>query len=207
LLAELHSTSRPGQADRAARAFEEAVGRSVTTVEGLATGAALHPVQQAFLEAGAMQCGFCTPGMIVRAVALLAVDPSPVDRRIVDAMSGNICRCCTYPRILRAVRRAAELAGESLGSDAAVPTPHVGAPAFAWSSRPDRPWDLSPPDERDYFRVLADGLVVVLPSDQVPAGAWSSDARTSSSTSSPRSTGSVTSQAMRDRSRSASASR
>ncbi|HCP62104.1 MAG TPA: isoquinoline 1-oxidoreductase [Actinobacteria bacterium] len=155
-------------------AFEEAVGRSVTTVEGLATGAALHPVQQAFLEAGAMQCGFCTPGMIVRAVALLAVDPSPVDRRIVDAMSGNICRCCTYPRILRAVRRAAELAGESLGSDAAVPTPHVGAPAFAWSSRPDRPWDLSPPDERDYFRVLADGLVVVLPSDQVPAGAWSS---------------------------------
>jgi len=85
-------------------------GKSITTVEGLARGDQLHPVQQAFLELGAMQCGYCTPGMILSAVALLASRPRPTRDEIVEAMNGNICRCGTYSRILAAVSQAAELA-------------------------------------------------------------------------------------------------
>jgi aerobic-type carbon monoxide dehydrogenase small subunit (CoxS/CutS family) len=85
-------------------------GRSVVTVEGLADGEELHPVQRAFLEQGAFQCGFCTPGMIVSAVALLDANPAPSDDEIVAGMDRNICRCCSHPRIIKAVRRAVELA-------------------------------------------------------------------------------------------------
>ena len=86
----------------------EAVGRSVTTIEGLADGPRLHPVQDAFLELGAFQCGFCTPGMIVAAVSLLGRTPHPSDPEIRAAMDGNLCRCGGYLRILAAIRRAAE---------------------------------------------------------------------------------------------------
>ena len=86
-------------------------GRSIVTIEGLADGPELHPVQRAFLEVGAYQCGFCTPGMIVAAVALLGANPAPTEAEIVAGMNRNICRCCSYPKIVRAVRRAAELAG------------------------------------------------------------------------------------------------
>ena len=89
----------------------EADGAGVVTVEGLASAGALHPVQRAFLEVGAFQCGFCTPGMIVRAAALLDQVPGPSDEEILEAMEGNLCRCGGYSRILRAVRRAAELTG------------------------------------------------------------------------------------------------
>jgi aerobic-type carbon monoxide dehydrogenase small subunit (CoxS/CutS family) len=81
--------------------------RSVTTIEGLAKGDSLHPVQEAFLEEGAMQCGYCTPGMILSAVALLQDKPNPTDEEIIAGMNGNICRCNGYVKIMNAVRRAA----------------------------------------------------------------------------------------------------
>ncbi len=83
-------------------------GRVITTIEGLATGDKLHPVQEAFLAEGAMQCGYCTPGMILTAVALLEKNPNPTDEEIVTEMNGNICRCNGYIKILNAVRRAAK---------------------------------------------------------------------------------------------------
>jgi len=84
--------------------------RQITTIEGLANGEHLHPVQQAFLEAGAMQCGYCTSGMIMSAVALLQRNPSPSEGEIVNFMDGNICRCGTYPRIVSAIQKAAKVA-------------------------------------------------------------------------------------------------
>ena len=81
--------------------------KKITTIEGLADGDRLHPVQQAFLDEGAMQCGYCTPGMILSAVALLKENPQPTDEQIAEWMNGNICRCNGYPKILKAVRRAA----------------------------------------------------------------------------------------------------
>jgi aerobic carbon-monoxide dehydrogenase small subunit len=84
-----------------------AAGMQVTTIEGLTRGETLHPVQEAFLKHGAFQCGYCTPGMIVGAVALLRSKPQPTDQEIRDGLQGHLCRCCTYPRILAAVRDAA----------------------------------------------------------------------------------------------------
>lgn len=86
-----------------------ATGASILTIEGLAASGELDPVQQAFLDEGAMQCGYCVPGMILTAVALLATNPKPAAEEIVAAMNGNLCRCCGYPRIVAAVRRAATL--------------------------------------------------------------------------------------------------
>jgi carbon-monoxide dehydrogenase small subunit len=85
----------------------QAIGREVTTVEGLADGSALHPVQEAFVEAGAVQCGFCTPGLVVAAHDLLARVPEPSDPEIREALAGNLCRCTGYEKILDAVRLAA----------------------------------------------------------------------------------------------------
>jgi aerobic-type carbon monoxide dehydrogenase small subunit (CoxS/CutS family) len=85
----------------------EAAGKKVTTIEGLARAGRLHPVQAAFLEVEAFQCGFCTPGMIVSAVGLLEKNPDPAEEDIAGHLTGNICRCGTYPRILAAVRQAA----------------------------------------------------------------------------------------------------
>jgi aerobic-type carbon monoxide dehydrogenase small subunit (CoxS/CutS family) len=85
----------------------EADGHAITTVEGLAQGGVLHAVQRAFVDVAAMQCGYCTPGMIMSAAALLARNPSPTDDEIVAALARNVCRCGVYPRIVQAVRRAA----------------------------------------------------------------------------------------------------
>ncbi|MCU0917358.1 MAG: (2Fe-2S)-binding protein [Planctomycetes bacterium] len=82
--------------------------KGITTIEGLAEGRSLHPVQEAFLEEGAMQCGYCTSGMILSAVALLQNKPNPTDDEIVTAMNGNICRCNGYIKIKSAIRRAAD---------------------------------------------------------------------------------------------------
>ena len=82
-------------------------GKSITTIEGLADGDRLHRVQQAFLGEGAIQCGYCTPGMVLTAAALLEQNPNPTDEQIVAAMNRNICRCNGYTKILNAVRRAA----------------------------------------------------------------------------------------------------
>jgi len=82
-------------------------GKSVTTIEGLAAGESLHPVQEAFLEEGALQCGYCTSGMILAAAALLRETPDPTDEQIVAALNGHLCRCNGYVKIVQAVRRAA----------------------------------------------------------------------------------------------------
>jgi carbon-monoxide dehydrogenase small subunit len=86
----------------------QANGREVTTVEGLGSGEELHPVQQAFLECGAVQCGFCTPGLIVSTHDLLQRNPQPSDPEIREALAGNLCRCTGYEKIMDAVRTAAE---------------------------------------------------------------------------------------------------
>ena len=85
----------------------QADGHSVVTVEGLAEGDALHRVQEAFVEAGAVQCGFCTPGLVVATADLLARRPDPSEDEIREALSGNICRCTGYAKIFDAVRLAA----------------------------------------------------------------------------------------------------
>jgi len=84
----------------------QAQGRDVVTVEGLAEPDALHPVQQAFLETGAVQCGFCTPGLLVQTHDLLARNPHPTDPEIREALAGNLCRCTGYEGIVAAVRKA-----------------------------------------------------------------------------------------------------
>jgi xanthine dehydrogenase YagT iron-sulfur-binding subunit len=86
-------------------------GRSVTTIEGVGRDDALHPVQAAFVEHDALQCGFCTPGQILAAIALLRDNPSPSEDDVLRGMSGNLCRCGAYPKIVRAVLAAASGAG------------------------------------------------------------------------------------------------
>jgi len=85
----------------------EANGKSVTTIEGLAHGDRLHPVQEAFLAEGAMQCGYCTPGMILSTVALLEKHPHPTPQQITEELDGHLCRCGGYVKIMSAIRRAA----------------------------------------------------------------------------------------------------
>ena len=85
----------------------EAQGRDVTTIEGLAQGDQLHPVQKAFAEYGAVQCGFCTPGMILAAKALLDSNPHPTELEIRQGISGNLCRCTGYVKIVEAIQAAA----------------------------------------------------------------------------------------------------
>jgi carbon-monoxide dehydrogenase small subunit len=85
----------------------QADGHDVVTVEGLASGGHLHPVQEAFADTGAVQCGFCTPGLVVAAADLLRRVPDPTDDEIREALSGNLCRCTGYQKILDAVHRAA----------------------------------------------------------------------------------------------------
>ncbi|HEV3512146.1 MAG TPA: (2Fe-2S)-binding protein [Candidatus Sulfotelmatobacter sp.] len=87
--------------------------KKITTIEGLAHGDRLHPVQQAFLDVGAMQCAYCTSGMIMSAVALLQKNPNPQPNEIVDFMDGNVCRCGTYPRIVSAIQKAAKATRET----------------------------------------------------------------------------------------------
>ena len=86
----------------------QAAGRSVTTVEGLAKDGRMHPVQQAFIECHGLQCGFCTPGMIMTAVCLLEHNPKPSEAQIAEALEGNLCRCTGYVNIVAAVKSAAE---------------------------------------------------------------------------------------------------
>lgn len=96
-----------GRSQRSCITKAAAVGdRKVTTIEGLANGDQLHPVQTAFLEEGALQCGYCTSGMIMSAVALLDRNPHPTPREIVNFMEGNVCRCGTYSRIIAAIQKA-----------------------------------------------------------------------------------------------------
>ncbi len=89
-----------------------AEGKQITTIEGLERDGRLHPVQEAFLELGALQCGYCTPGMIMSGVALLSKNPRPSEQEIVRFMQGNICRCGVYQRVVAAMSRAARATAE-----------------------------------------------------------------------------------------------
>src|SRR5262249_20543668 len=145
----------------------EAVGQRVTTVEGLAEDGLLHPVQQAWLETGAMQCGYCTPGWLTATVALLNRVSRPDDARIAAELAGHVCRCCTYPGIRPAARRAAELmeqpellepGPQAEAGPAHLPRPAAGGP----------PWDRAK-DAASFFDQLPDGLVTVVADDARPA--------------------------------------
>ena len=108
--------------ERAVRSCMTPVSRAtsarITTIEGIEREGRLHPLQQAFIDEGALQCGYCTPGMIMSGVALLAATPSPSAPEIARAMEGNVCRCGTYPRIVAAVQRASgSRAGGSSGRE------------------------------------------------------------------------------------------
>ena len=83
----------------------QVAGKKVTTIEGIGEGGELHPVQRAFLEEGAFQCGYCTPGMVVAVVALLGRKKELTEEEILRGLEGNVCRCGTYPRIVKAVKR------------------------------------------------------------------------------------------------------
>jgi len=86
-----------------------AAGKKIITIEGVEKNGRLHPIQEAFLEADSLQCGYCTPGMIMSGVALLSKSANPSEQEIIRFMEGNICRCGTYPRIVTAIRKAAQV--------------------------------------------------------------------------------------------------
>ncbi len=145
----------------------EVANQQVTTVEGLAEDGLLHPVQHAFIEQQALQCGYCTPGWIMSTAALLARSPNPSENQIRASLESNLCRCGTYPRILRAVRRAAELLRDpELVEDQAAPVAVLADPSAAGAV----PWDLQEAGAPDFFAALGDGLVAVLPPDEYPLG-------------------------------------
>jgi aerobic-type carbon monoxide dehydrogenase small subunit (CoxS/CutS family) len=103
-----------GVATKSCLAKVGAVGaKKIVTIEGLAPEGRLHPMQEAFLQTDALQCGYCTPGMILGAVALLARTPNPSEAEIAAGMNGHICRCGTYPRVVRAIRAAAGKGGRA----------------------------------------------------------------------------------------------
>src|SRR5205823_9176472 len=115
-----------------------ALGHEVTTVESLAGDVGLHPLQQAFVEEGAVQCGYCTAGMLLAAVALVRQRPRPDVAAIRTALAGNVCRCCAYLRIERAVARAAAALA---GPPAASPTLDAPPAVAAFEGfRPRAPW-------------------------------------------------------------------
>lgn len=137
-------------------------GQRITTVEGLAEDGILHPVQQAWLETGAWQCGYCTPGWLTGTAALLARIPHPDDERIDAELAGHACRCCAYPRIRQAVHRAAELMDQP---ELLEPVPAASAAAGPAAPEPDRPWDLSRSDPASFAAAMPDGLLTVVAED------------------------------------------
>ncbi len=96
-------------------AMREVAGKRVVTIEGLARGENLHPLQKAFLQHDAFQCGFCTPGMILNAYSVLKKNPNPSDAELLQSMDGNLCRCGAHPRIIAAIRTAAREMKEKKG--------------------------------------------------------------------------------------------
>ena len=92
--------------------MDEVEGRKIETIDGLANGGKLHPVQEAFVKENAVQCGYCVPGMIMATVGLLRQNPTPTKAQIIEGLNGNLCRCCGYVNILKAVQRVARSAKE-----------------------------------------------------------------------------------------------
>jgi isoquinoline 1-oxidoreductase len=154
--------------------LSEVAGQPITTVEGLAQDGRLHPVQQAWLEIGAMQCGFCTPGWLLATAALLARTPRPDEAEILGALERHICRCCTYPRIRRAVRRAIELTDRPEPPSGLLAAPPLGSrvdrgrPGAAPEADQEAPLDVGPAGGGRFFDVLGDGLVTMT---EAPMGA------------------------------------
>ncbi len=142
--------------------LDEVAGRTVTTVEGLAVGGVLHLVQQAFVAEAAFQCAYCTPGMVMAAVALLEGNTDPTADEMRSALNGNICRCGAYARILAALRHAAQ--GEARPQAAATSPPDVETPDGQLEHVRASPWDLAGDDEALFDR-FGDGLLVV-PDDE-----------------------------------------
>lgn len=95
----------------------KAQGREVTTIEGVGSGQGLHPLQESFLEKGAVQCGFCTPGMVLSSKSLLERHPNPTEQEIQQTLSGHLCRCTGYVQILEAVKDAAEKIAQASGGE------------------------------------------------------------------------------------------
>jgi nicotinate dehydrogenase subunit B len=136
----------------------EVAGQHITTVEGLAEEGLLHPVQQAWLETGAMQCGYCTPGWLTATAGLLARVPHPTEQRIAAELAGHVCRCCCYPRIRTAVHRAAELMDQPDELDP-VPLPQASnRPEVA----PEVPWSLTARTAAEFSRAMPPGLLAVV---------------------------------------------
>ena len=156
----------------------EAAGQRITTVEGLAEDGLLHPVQQAWLETGAMQCGYCTPGWLTGTAALLARVPHPDDDRIDAELDGHVCRCCTYPRIRRAVHRAAELMEQPELLEPVPDPPPSRQASMPGDVSPTRPWDLTRQDTNSFAAVMPEGLMAVVAPDgaadgsDMPDDAW-----------------------------------
>jgi CO/xanthine dehydrogenase Mo-binding subunit/aerobic-type carbon monoxide dehydrogenase small subunit (CoxS/CutS family) len=154
----------------------DAEGHRITTVEGLAEDGILHPVQQAWLETGAFQCGFCTPGWLVGTAALLARTPHPDDARAAAELAVHVCRCCAYPRIRAAVRRAAELMEQPELLEP-VPPPD-DQPGSADQAGPPLPWDLAGRRPDSFAAAMPDGLMTVVAGDgdatawEAPDEAW-----------------------------------
>ena len=163
--------SRPVQACQVQAAA--LAGQPITTVEGLAEDGILHPAQQAWLELGAMQCGYCTPGWLTATAGLLARVAHPGDDRIDAELAGQVCRCCAYLRIRRAVRRAAELMEQpELLEPVPPPVPVTGL--FA---DPARPFDLTRDQSDAFAAVMPEGLLTVVadpgePGFDGPDDAW-----------------------------------
>ncbi len=151
--------ARPVQACQVQAA--DAAGQRITTVEGLAEDGILHPAQQAWLEIGAMQCGYCTPGWLTGTAGLLARMPHPDDERIDAELDGHVCRCCTYPRIRRAVHRAAELMGHPEQLQPVPPHRTLAGPA---GIDPRQPLDLSD-RQPGSFGAMPEGLTTVVAGD------------------------------------------
>jgi nicotinate dehydrogenase subunit B len=140
-------------------------GQRITTVEGLAEDGFLHPVQQAWLELGAMQCGYCTPGWLTAVASLLARTPHPSDERIDAELAGHVCRCCTYPRIRRAVHRAAELMDQpELLEPAPAPSSAASVPGSPEPAAPEpaTPWDLARAHPESFAAAMPEGLLAVV---------------------------------------------
>ena len=152
----------------------------IDTLEGLRSDGVFAELVAAFADVRAFQCGYCTPGMIVTAGALLRANTSPTTADIVDALDGNVCRCGTYPRIVRAIQRAARSLHDHR---LAAPGDRVDHPLRQprFEDGAITPWDLADPRERDWFGRLGDGLVVVLSPDEAGrvnaerGGAWSTE--------------------------------
>jgi CO/xanthine dehydrogenase Mo-binding subunit/aerobic-type carbon monoxide dehydrogenase small subunit (CoxS/CutS family) len=140
----------------------EADGQRVTTVEGLAEDGVLHPVQQAWLETGAMQCGFCTPGWLMGTAALLDRTPHPDDERIDAELAGHVCRCCAYPRIRQAVHRAAELMDDPELLEPVPPARRPDPAAAGAQLAPAVPWDQAGGDPDLFAAAMPEGLMTVV---------------------------------------------